>query len=297
MALRFDAGKVITAMVTPFNNKLEVDYEKLETLTKNLIKNGSDTILIVGTTGEAPTLTHEEEIEILSSVKRACANQAKVIMGAGSNSTAEAIKYSKFAEKEGADAILSIVPYYNKPSQAGMIAHFSKIAESTSLPIIMYNIPSRTGVNMLPETAKYLAEKYENIVALKQSAPDLDAISELVSICPKDFAIYSGDDSLTLPMLSLGAKGVISVASHIYGTKINEMITEFEEGNIDDALAIHLKLFPVFKKLFMAPNPTPVKAALARMGLIEDFVRSPLVTLTDNQKSELYAVLDLVKFD
>lgn len=190
MSKRCDAGEVITAMVTPFNKNREVDYDKVEELAKYLVQNGSDAILVAGTTGESPTLTHEEELELLSTVKRAVASKVKVIMGAGSNSTQTAVKMSKLAEKEGADAILSVVPYYNKPSQAGMIAHFSAVAESTKLPIILYNIPGRTGVNMAVETVAYLANKYRNIVALKQSFPDMDAISELKRACPEDYDLF-----------------------------------------------------------------------------------------------------------
>jgi 4-hydroxy-tetrahydrodipicolinate synthase len=281
-------------MVTPFNEKREVDYEKVELLAYQLINTGSDAILVTGTTGESPTLSYEEEIEILSSAKRGVRNKAKVIMGAGSNSTQTAVMMSKKAEKEGADAILSVVPYYNKPSQSGMIEHFSAVAEAVSLPIILYNIPSRTGVNMLPETVKTLARKYENIVALKQSCGDMDYVTELRTICPSDFAIYCGDDSLTLPMLSLGAHGVISVASHIFGKEIKSMIRNFKTGDTMTAKNMHIKLYPIFKKLFMAPNPVPVKAALAYKELIEDYVRRPLVELTKAEKAELIFTLDSI---
>ena len=221
MALRYDAGEVITAMVTPFNSKREIDYNKAEELTKYLISHGSDAVLVAGTTGEGPTLTFEEEIELLSTVKRAAANKTKVIMNAGSNSTETAVKTAKLAEKEDVDAILSVVPYYNKPNQAGIIEHFSAIAEAVSnVPIILYNIPGRTGVNMLPETVAQLAKKYSNIIAVKQSYGDMDAVTEMKLCCPEDFSIYSGDDSLTLPMMSLGARGVVSVASHIFGSEI-----------------------------------------------------------------------------
>ena len=292
--MRFDAGEVITAMVTPFNEKRDVDYEKVETLAYQLINTGSDAIVVTGTTGEAPTLTHEEEIEILCSAKRAVKNQAKVIMGTGSNSTETAVMISKKAEKEGADAILSVVPYYNKPSQAGMIEHFSAIAEAVDLPIILYNIPSRTGVNMSVETVKTLARKYENIVALIQSCADMDMLTELKSSCPSDFAIYSGDDSLTLPMLALGAHGVVSVASHLFGKEIKSMIRNFKTGDPMTAKNMHLKLYPIFKKLFMAPNPVPVKAALAYKEIIEDYVRRPLVELTKAEKAELIFTLDSI---
>lgn len=292
MPKRYDAGEVITAMVTPFDKSGKVDYDKVEQLAKHLVNNGSDAILVAGTTGESPTLTHEEELEILSTVKRATANKAKVIFGAGSNSTETAVKMTKLAEKEGADAILSVVPYYNKPSQAGMIAHFSAIAQNTKLPIILYNIPGRTGVNMEPKTAAALAEKHQNIVAIKQSFGDMDAVTELKIECPDDFVVYSGDDSLTIPMLSLGAHGVISVASHLYGNEIKTMIHNFKTDNYNVAKNMHLKLYPVFRKLFMAPNPTPVKAALARLGIIEEHLRLPLVSLTEAQKQELFKVLD-----
>ncbi len=292
MPKRYDAGEVITAMVTPFLENGEIDYDKVDVLVNHLIKNGSDAILVAGTTGESPTLTHEEELELLSTVKRSAQNRVKIIFGAGSNSTETAVKMSKEAEKEGVDAILSVVPYYNKPSQEGMIIHFSAIAEATNLPIILYNIPSRTGVNMLPSTVAYLANKYKNIVAVKQSLGDMDAISELKLACPEDFTIYSGDDSLTLPMISLGAYGVISVASHLFGNEIKSMIHNFKAGQVIAAKNMHKKLYPVFKKLFMAPNPVPVKASLKKNGIIEDFVRKPLVRLNETQKEELYEIID-----
>lgn len=297
MAIRFDAGEVITAMVTPFDKNREIDYNKVEELTKYLISHGSDTLLVAGTTGEGPTLTHDEEIEVLSTVKRANANKAKVIMNAGSNCTMTAIRTAKLAQKEDVDAILSVVPYYNKPSQKGMIEHFSAIAKSTDLPIFIYNIPSRTGVNMLPQTVAALAEEFSNIVGIKQSFADMDAITEMKLICPDDFAVYSGDDSLTLPMMSLGARGVVSVASHIFGPELKSMIRNYKTGEFLAALNMHKKLYPAFKKLFMAPNPVPVKAALAHKGIIEDFVRRPLVELSENEKIELFNVLDSVKND
>ena len=292
MPIRYDAGEVITAMVTPMDAKKEVDYNRVESLTQHLINNGSDAILVCGTTGESPTLTHEEEVEIISTVKRAAANKAKIIAGAGSNSTQTAVMSAKLAQKEEVDAILSVVPYYNKPSQKGMIEHFSAVAEAVNIPVILYNIPSRTGVTMQPATVAYLAGKYDNIVAVKQSCPDMDLISEMKLLCPEDFTIYSGDDSLTLPMLALGAHGVISVASHLFGAEIKSMIRNFKTGNPVAAKNMHIKLFPVFKKLFMAPNPVPVKAALAHKKLIDEYVRRPLVELTDDEKIVLFAAID-----
>ncbi len=289
--MRFDTGEVLTAMVTPMLDNGDVDYNKVEQLANYLTENGSDSIVVTGTTGESPTLTHEEEIKILHAAKKGVKNDSKIIMGTGSNSTKTAVEMSKLAEQEGADGILCVVPYYNKPSQKGMIEHFSAIAEAVKLPIVMYNIPSRTGVNMAVDTVKTLAEKYNNIAALKQSYGDMDTITELNINTPEDFTILSGDDSLTLPMMSLGVHGVISVASHIFGNEIKMMIKEFKSGNIVKARNLHNKLYPVFRKLFMAPNPTPVKAALADMGLINDYVRQPLVRLTEDEKSELMSTI------
>lgn len=294
MTMRYDAGEVITAMVTPFNEKREIDYPAVEKLARHLAESGSDAILVAGTTGESPTLTHEEEYELLYAVKGTVSGDAKIIMGAGSNSTRTAIDVTKKVESLGADAILSVVPYYNKPNQQGMIEHFGAIARSTDLPIILYNIPSRTGVNMLPQTVAFLAKEYPNIVALKQSNPDLDLISEFKTQCPPDFAIYCGDDSLTLPMLSLGAHGVISVASHVVGNEIKSMIHNFKSGQVKAARNMHQMLFPLFRKLFMAPNPVPVKAVLSRLKLIENYVRRPLVELNEIERSELFDCLNEV---
>ena len=294
--MRFNAGEVITAMITPFKEDLSVDYVALEKLVNHLIENGSDAILVAGTTGETPTLSHDEETEIFEFVKKVVNGRVKIIMGAGSNSTQTAIESSLKAKRLGADAILTVVPYYNKPSQKGMYQHFSSIAKAVDLPIILYNIPGRTGVNMLPSTIAKLAKDFPNIVAVKQSNADLDLISDIKSLCPADFTVYSGDDSLTLPMMSLGANGVISVASHIVGKEIKEMITAFNTGDNKKALNIHLKLYPIFKKLFMAPNPVPVKEALSRFGMIKNFVRNPLITLDEEEKKELYSVIDKYEY-
>lgn len=294
MTLRYDAGEVITAMVTPFNEKRDIDFQATEKLAKHLINTGSDAILVAGTTGESPTLTHEEEYELLYAIKGVTSGSAKIIMGAGSNCTKTAISSSKKAAEIGADAILSVVPYYNKPNQQGMIEHFGEIAKSVDIPIILYNIPGRTGVNMQPSTVAFLAKEYPNIVGLKQSFPDMDVITELKSLCPDDFAIYCGDDSLTLPMLSLGAHGVISVASHVVGDEIKSLIHNFKSGQIKAARNMHQKLYPLFRKLFMAPNPVPVKAVLSKLKMIENYVRRPLVELNEMERAELFDVLNEV---
>lgn len=292
MAIRYNAGEIITAMVTPFKENFEVDYEALEKLVNHLIATGTDAILVAGTTGECPTLSHEEEWDVLKFVIKIVNKRVKVIMGTGSNSTATAVMTAKRAEELGADAILSVVPYYNKPNQRGMIAHFSAVAEATKLPVILYNIPGRTGVNMLPATVAELADKYKNIVAIKQSNGDLDLISEIKNLCPNDFLIYSGDDSLTLPMMALGAYGVISVASHVAGQEMKQMITLFKKGENAAALGKHQMLYPLFKKLFMCPSPAPVKEMLSKMGIIKNILRLPLVNMTEKEKTEFYSVAD-----
>lgn len=294
--MRYNPGELITAMVTPFNEDLSVDYKSFEKLIEHLIKTNSDAILVAGTTGETPTLTHDEETEIFKFVKSVVKNRVKLIMGTGSNSTDTAVKSSIKAQELGADGILTVVPYYNKPSQKGIYEHFSSVAKSVDLPIILYNIPGRTGVNMLPTTIAKLANEFNNIVAVKQSNSDLDLISEIKSQTPSDFLIYSGDDSLTMPMMSLGAYGVISVASHIAGSEIKEMINLFKSGKINEALNIHLKLYPLFKKLFMAPNPVPVKSALSSFNIIKDYVRKPLVALDEQEKADLLNVISNYSF-
>ena len=294
--LRYNAGEIITAMVTPFKKDLSIDYPSLEKLVNHLINTGSDAILVAGTTGETPTLSHDEEYEMFRFVKKTVNGRVKIIMGAGSNSTETAVTSSIKAKELGADAILSVVPYYNKPSQKGMYVHFSEVAKSVDLPVILYNIPGRTGVNMQPLTIARLADEHKNIAAVKQSNSDLDLISDIKSLCPDDFAIYSGDDSLTIPMMSLGAHGVISVASHLVGNDMKKMINAFKSGKVQDALDIHIKLYPLFRKLFMAPNPVPVKAALKYAGIIEEFVRKPLVVLDDEEKQQLFSVLDKYSF-
>jgi len=291
MQMRYNAGEIITAMVTPMDEKREIDFLGLERVIEHLIANCSDSVIVAGTTGESPTLTHEEEVELFKFTKSKVKNRIKVIMGAGSNSTLTAVTMSKKAQQLGADAILSVVPYYNKPSQAGMYEHFSNVAKAVDIPIILYNIPGRTGVNMQPETIAKLAKDFPNIVAVKQSFPDLDLISEIRMLCPEDFAIYSGDDSLTLPMLAMGAQGVVSVASHVVGNELNAIIKNFKNGEINAPKNMHLKLFPLFKKLFMCPNPVPVKEALTQMGLIQNYVRRPLVEMNDTERKQFTEIL------
>jgi 4-hydroxy-tetrahydrodipicolinate synthase len=283
-------GKVMTAMATPFKADMSVDWKRVEELSDYLVSNGSEGLVVHGTTGESPTLTHEEEYELYRVVKKAVGGRCKIIAGTGSNSTETTVRSSKEAEKIGVDGLMVVVPYYNKPSQEGMYQHFKTVAENTSLHIIIYNIPGRTGINMTPETAARLAG-IKNIAGLKDAAGSLDQTSSTRQLCPPDFTIWSGDDSLTLPMLSVGAIGIISVASHIVGKEIVQMVNAYHSGDIKKATEIHLRLMPLFKVLFIASNPSPVKYALGLIGQPVGKPRLPLVEPTEKEKEEIRKVM------
>lgn len=288
-------GNVLTAMVTPFKADLSVDWAGAERLAQYLAANGSDALVVHGTTGESPTLTHEEEYELYKVVKKAVGDRCKIIAGTGSNSTETSIKSTQKAEAVGVDGIMLVVPYYNKPSQEGLYQHFKAVAAATSLPIILYNIPGRTGINLTPETTARLAG-IKNIVGLKDAAGSLDQTSQTRQICPKDFIIWSGDDSLTLPMMAVGATGIISVASHIAGKEIAQMVAAFHAGETEKARELHLKLLPLFKVLFIAPNPAPVKYALELIGHPVGKTRLPLVEPTATEKEQIKKVLQDLGF-
>ncbi len=283
-------GRVLTAMVTPFDEVGEVDYAKAEALAKRLADGGSDGIVVAGTTGESPTLSDEEKIRLVRAVKTAVAGRAAVVAGTGTYDTKHSIHLTAEAKRAGADGVLLVNPYYNRPSQDGLYAHFRAIAESTTLPCILYNIPGRTGVNAAPETIARLAE-IPNIVAVKEASGNLDQSSEIRRRTPERFQIYSGDDSLTLPILAVGGSGIISVASHLVGREIQEMVKAYEQGDVRKALRIHVKLFPLFKVLFITTNPVPVKAALNLSGFTVGKPRLPLVEATPNEKEQIGAVL------
>ncbi|SER10995.1 4-hydroxy-tetrahydrodipicolinate synthase [Gracilibacillus ureilyticus] len=275
-------GRVITAMVTPFDQNGKVDYPMTEQLINYLISNGTEGIVVAGTTGESPTLTWDEKINLIQFVVKIVNKRIPVIAGTGSNSTQASIDLSKQAERCGADAIMLVTPYYNKPSQQGMAAHFKAIANSTALPVMLYNIPGRSGVNLLPETIIELAET-DNIVAVKEASGNLDAMAKIIRDTSSDFSLYSGDDSLTLPILAIGGKGVVSVSSHIVGNEMNEMISAFQQGRVSDAAVLHQQLLPTMQALFTAPNPSPVKAALGLIGLNVGSVRLPLLPLSEEE--------------
>jgi 4-hydroxy-tetrahydrodipicolinate synthase len=254
-------GQVLTAMVTPFDLNGDVDYNAARLLVNYLIENGTEALVVSGTTGESPTLTTEEKVALFKLVVEESAGRVPVIAGTGSNNTRASIQLTKLAAEAGVDGILLVVPYYNKPSQEGIYQHFKAIAESTALPVMLYNIPGRCVVNMSVETVVRLSA-IQNIVAIKEASGNLDGMAEIISKTPDDFSLYSGDDGLTLPVLSIGGAGVVSVASHIIGNEMQDMITKFKIGQLEEAAAAHRKLLPLMKGLFAAPNPTPVKAAL-----------------------------------
>ncbi len=284
-------GKVLTAMVTPFDSEGGVDYGVAEKLAIHLIEHGSDALVICGTTGESPTLSWDEEYKLFQVVKDAIASKGQVIAGAGSNSTREAIEATQKAAKLGLDGVLQVVPYYNKPPQEGLYQHFQAIAQATpEMPIMLYNIPGRTGQNLQPEIVAKLAE-ISNVVAIKEASGDLDQVSQIRRLTPQDFDIYSGDDSLTLPMLALGCAGVVSVASHLVGEPLQKMVQFFEQGQPKSATELHLQLLPLFKVLFCTTNPIPIKAALCMQGWSVGGTRPPLSDLSQSFYQQLEKVL------
>ena len=283
-------GQVLTAMVTPFDQNGEIDFNATKTLVEHLITNGTDGLVVAGTTGESPTLTTEEKIELFKCVVEAAAGRVHVIAGTGSNNTQASISLTKLAEETGVDGIMLVAPYYNKPSQEGLYQHFKTIAQSTSLPVMLYNIPGRSVVNISVETIVRLSE-IPNVVSIKEASGNLDAMAEIISKTPSDFTLYSGDDGLTIPVLAIGGAGVISVASHIIGNDMQEMINAFKNGDVQKAAATHRNLLPIMRALFIAPSPSPVKAALNLNGIQVGGVRLPMVPLSNKEQSALEEVL------
>jgi 4-hydroxy-tetrahydrodipicolinate synthase len=286
-------GKVSTAMVTPFDNNGNIDFEKTTLLVNYLIKNGTDSLVVAGTTGESPTLSTEEKLALFRHVVEVAAGRIPVIAGTGSNNTRASIDLTKKAEEIGVDAIMLVAPFYNKPSQEGLYQHFKAIAAETSLPVMLYNVPGRSVVNMSVETTVRLAE-IENIVAVKEASGNLDAMTEIIANTPDEFLLYSGDDGLTLPVLSIGGNGVVSVASHVMGNEMQEMVQAFEAGEHAKAAKIHQTLLPVMKGMFSAPSPTPVKTALQLKGMDVGGVRLPLVPLSQEERETLTALLNTI---
>lgn len=284
-------ARLLTAMVTPYNEDLEINYEKASEIACHLADNGSDGIIVAGTTGESPVLSIQEKLQLLDTVKKAVGSRVQVWAGTGSYNTKESIELSRQAEEHGADGIMLVTPYYNKPSQEGLYLHFKSIAEKVSIPVMLYNVPGRTSCNLLPKTIKRLVE-IDNILAIKEASGDMDQVSLLSTMIKDKAIIYSGDDSLTLPIMSLGGQGVVSIASHIIGNDIKEMIDAFVAGNMKKATEIHLKLFPIFKGLFITTNPIPVKEALNMLGMNVGGFRLPLTNASPQEKE---AIKDLLQ--
>lgn len=284
-------GRISTAMVTPFDNKGHIDFPKTTQLVNHLIDNGTESIVVAGTTGESPTLSKEEKIALFQHVVKVVDKRVPVIAGTGSNNTYATMELTKKAEQLGVDAIMIVAPYYNKPSQEGLYQHFKAAAEATSLPVMVYNIPGRSVVNIQPETVIRLAE-IPNIVAVKEASGDLNAMTKIIANTPDDFLLYSGDDGLTLPVLSIGGAGIVSVASHVIGTEMQAMVDAFLSGRNEDAAKLHQRLLPIMQGLFAAPSPAPVKTALQLKGLDVGSVRLPMVPLTEQERSAVAKLFD-----
>lgn len=283
-------GTLLTAMITPFDRQQRVNYEQVAELAKYLAGRGSDGLVITGTTGESPALSNEEKFRIYDTVVRTVKGKTKVIAGTGCNSTLSTIETSKKAEEIGVDGLMLVVPYYNKPPQEGLYLHFKSVADAVSLPIMLYNVPGRTAVNLSAATTLKLAE-IDNIVAVKEASGNLEQITYICKGAPDGFDVYSGDDSLTLPVLSIGGKGVVSVASHLVGLEIKAMIDSFFEGKVEEAAKKHQFLMPLFKALFAITNPIPVKAALNMAGIDAGRTRLPLSGMPENMAADLYDLL------
>ena len=286
-----ELGRLITAMVTPFDENGEVDYKQARKLALALLDSGSEGLVIVGTTGESPTLVRKEEMRLFSEVKSAVGNRGTVIANTGSNSTAEAVEATREAEQIGVDACLLVVPYYNKPTQEGLYQHFKTVAQSTSLPCILYNVPSRTVASLSAETVIRLSQ-IDNIIGIKEASGNLDQITSIISGTREGFLVWSGNDSDTLPILALGGYGVVSVASHLVGNQIKEMIDSYVGGKIEEAAGIHRRLLPLVNALFVISSPIPVKYALNHIGFN---VGKPRLPLTEPDEKSAAIIRDALK--
>jgi 4-hydroxy-tetrahydrodipicolinate synthase len=279
-----------TAIVTPFKNG-SVDEKALERLVKNQIRGGVEGIVPVGTTGESPTVDYEEHVHVIALTVRFASGKVKVIAGTGANSTSEAVYLTRHAEQLGVDGSLQVAPYYNKPTQEGLFQHFRQIARKTRLPIVLYSIPGRCGVEIGVDTVRRLARECRNIVGIKEAGGSCDRVSQLRAALGPQFDILSGDDSLTLPFMAVGANGVISVVSNVAPRPVSQMVNAFAAGKAKQALRLHQQLYPLFKDLFIETNPVPVKAALAMMGVVQEEYRLPLVPLSAKHRETLRATM------
>ncbi|MDR7316016.1 4-hydroxy-tetrahydrodipicolinate synthase [Brevibacillus nitrificans] len=283
-------GRLVTAMVTPFNDKLEVDYEKTERLIDHLLTTGSEGIVVSGTTGESPTLSRAEKLDLFKHVVSYAKGKCHIIAGTGSNDTASSVEFTQAVQSVGVDAVMVVAPYYSRPSQEGLYGHFKTVAEASKLPVMLYNVPGRTAVNMAAETTLRLAQ-LPNVVCIKEASGNLSQMAKIIEHAPEGFELYSGDDSLTLPTLSIGGVGIVSVASHVVGRQMTEMIQSFLKGDHTTAANLHRKLMPVFEGLFAYPSPGPTKVALEKLGVEVGGVRLPLVELNEQEKSFVHSLL------
>ncbi len=277
-----------TAIVTPFDKEGQMDEAKFRELIDFQIENGISGLVPCGCTGEAATLNHNEQKKLIKIAIEAVNKRVPVLAGTGSNSTEEALELSKYAEKAGADGVLVITPYYNKPTPNGQIMHYEKIAKAVDIPIVLYNVPSRTGISLLPETIATL-NKIDNIMAVKEASGSLEQVSQILSLC--DITVLSGDDALTIPMMSIGAAGVVSVAGNIIPEEISNMVAAFAEGDISKARELHYKLYPIFKSMFIETNPISVKTAMMFMDMLNGVLRLPLCSMTEANEGKLKEAL------
>jgi 4-hydroxy-tetrahydrodipicolinate synthase len=284
-------GSVLTAMATPFRDDFSLDLDAAQDLARHLLDNGSDGLVITGSTGESATLSHREKVDLYRAIVEAVEGRGKVIAGTGTYNTAESVELTKEAQEAGVDGILAVTPYYNKPPQAGLIAHFSKIAESTDLPVLLYNIPGRTACTIEASTLLQLAAEVDNIVGVKDATADFQTIAAVVKESPPGFEVYSGDDWATFDITCLGGVGVISVAAHLVGDRMKEMIELIQAGDAAAARKIHQDLLPLYKALFITSNPIPLKAALGMVGRSVGSPRLPLVPATLDEKDHIERVL------
>lgn len=285
-------ARVLTAMVTPFADDLSVDYAKARALARRLVQSGSDGLVVSGTTGESPTLSHEEKLRLFETVLDEVGDEAVVFAGTGTNDTRASIEMTRDAERVGVHGAMLVTPYYNKPPQAGLYRHFAEIAESTGLPLLVYNVPGRTSVNLAADTMARLARDFDNIVAVKEASGVLEQVAEIRSKAPDGFVIYSGDDNMTIPIMAVGGDGIISVASHVAGLAMQEMIAAFVAGDTARAGALHRRLLPLFKAVFITTNPIPIKAALSLAGFDVGPLRPPLVEATEAERAQIRKVME-----
>ncbi len=291
-----EIGRLITAMVTPFDEEGRVDYEQAKRLAKALLDSGSDGVILSGTTGESPTLSTEEKLRLFSEVKAAIGDRGAILAGTGSYNTAESIELSKEAEQTGVDGLLLVVPYYNKPPQDGLYQHFKAISSSVNLPCMLYNVTSRTSLNMTDETTIRLSE-IDNIVGIKEAGSDLDQISRIIDGAKPGFLLWSGNDNETFPIMAVGGYGVVSVVSHLVGSQIRHMMGLLMDGDVEGAAAEHRRLLPLFKAMFVVSNPIPLKYSLNQMGFNVGNPRLPMVPLDANSAAKLDKVLQRYEMD